>query len=86
MKLQHVPRRKSNAFTLVELLVAISIIAVLSVVAYFGISKTQDLMKNSRVTNDLLAIESALNQYFHDHEEKFPIPEPGFTFAPSTAR
>jgi prepilin-type N-terminal cleavage/methylation domain-containing protein len=68
---------KNKGFSLIELIAVIAIIAVLSLAAYIGIQRTQDIMKNNRVTNDLIAIESALNQYFHDNNEEFPKPSDG---------
>ena len=66
-------RRKG--FSLIELIIAITVIVILTVAAYIGIQKAQNLMKGNRMTNDLVAIESALNQYYHDHDKTFPLPD-----------
>ena len=66
-----------HAFSLVELVAAVAIVITLTMSAYIGIRKAQNMMKNNRMMNDLIAIESALNQYYHDHEQTFPLPDFG---------
>jgi prepilin-type N-terminal cleavage/methylation domain-containing protein len=68
-------KKTKRGFSLVELVVAVAIVVMLTVAAYLGIRQVQDMMKNNRITNDLIAIESSLNQYYKDHGEKYPHPD-----------
>jgi len=69
--------KNSKGFTLVELLVVVSIISILSVGSYIGYGSYLSGAKNNQVSNDLLAISNALEQYSKDHFNTYPIPEPG---------
>jgi len=64
------------AFTLVELLVVVSILAILSGAAYIGIQRSQARVMNEKVIADLSAITNALEQYNQDNDT-YPIPTPG---------
>ncbi len=66
---------ENRAFTLTELIVATAIVLVLTVSAYVGFQKVQEMMKNNRMMGDLLAIKNALNQYYRDHDKKYPLPD-----------
>jgi prepilin-type N-terminal cleavage/methylation domain-containing protein len=66
-----------KGFTLVELLVAVAMLGILSAAAYIGISRVGQFMNNSRVEADLLAIENALERYYDDNDDQYPVPEVG---------
>ena len=66
-----------RAFSLVELIIVVVVLTILSGTAYLGYSSIITYTKNERVKSDLLAISSALEQYYKDHEKKFPIPQAG---------
>lgn len=55
---------KNRGFTLVELLISISIIAILSVVLSVSFSKVQKNGRDQRRISDLKAIQSAAEQYY----------------------
>lgn len=54
-------------FTLVELLVVITILAIISVVAYQNFGWATDKAVATRKTSDVATIETSLNQYFVDN-------------------
>jgi prepilin-type N-terminal cleavage/methylation domain-containing protein len=65
--------RKSSAFSLVELLVVITILAILSTVAYTSFSGSTDKAKNSKRLEHLGSIESGL-QMFYQEKSYYPMP------------
>ncbi len=64
--------RKNKGFSLVELLVVITIIAILSGVAFVGIQASQRKAKNERMLDDLISIGNAMEQYKRDHLGNYP--------------
>ncbi len=69
MKTPSLPRRSRNAFTLIELLIVISIIAILASVS---VPVTKNVMNSARKTaaqNDCIQVQNAIkgfyNEYFH---------------------
>ena len=56
--------KTKNGFTLVELLIAISIIAILSVVLTISFSNVQKNSRDQRRISDLKAIQTAAEQYY----------------------
>lgn len=66
--------RNSSAFSLVELLVVITILAILSTVAYTSFSGSTDKAKNSKRLEHLGSIETGL-QMFYQEKSYYPIPE-----------
>jgi len=66
--------KKSNkkGFSLVELLVVITIIAILSVTAYVALGGQTIKAKNSRRQQDLSTIQSALEIYYIENNNKYP--------------
>ncbi len=67
--------KKANwkaGFTLMELLVVIAILAVLSGAAYVAINRSQGQLVTNKVASDLVAIQSALEQYKQDNSA-FPV-------------
>lgn len=72
---------KSRGFTLVELLVSISIIAILSAIGMVVYSRVIREGRDSRRQSDLRAIQSALEQYFAD-QFYYPIYSSGSSCSP----
>lgn len=62
-----------KGFSLVELLVVITILAIISVVAYTSFSWSTDKAKNSRRINDLASMETALQAFYTD-KNYYPMP------------
>src|SRR3989338_4783523 len=60
------------AFSLVELLVVVTIIAILSGVAFVGIQASQRKAKNERMLDGLTAGGNAMEQYKRDHFGNYP--------------
>lgn len=60
-------KTKNKAFTLVELLVVITILAIISVVAYQNFGWAVDKAVNGRKISDMSTIETALQQYKADN-------------------
>lgn len=61
-----------KGFSLVELLVVITIIAVLSVVAYSAVGGQTGKARNSRRQQDLSTIQSALEIFYIENNNKYP--------------
>lgn len=62
-------------FSLVELLVVITILAIISVVAYTSFGGATDKAKNSTKLQQLSSIESALNLFYQERNH-YPMPAP----------
>lgn len=54
---------KSRAFTLVEIMIVVSIIALLAAIAVPGFMRARKRSEASRIINDLRLIDSAVDQY-----------------------
>lgn len=65
-------RKTNKGFSLVELLVVITIMAILSVTAYVALGGQTAKARNSRRANDLAAIQSALEIHFLAHNNAYP--------------
>jgi prepilin-type N-terminal cleavage/methylation domain-containing protein len=61
MKLTH--RRHRDAFTLVEIMIVVAIIALLAAIAVPGFLRARKRSQASRVINDLRLIDNALDMY-----------------------
>jgi prepilin-type N-terminal cleavage/methylation domain-containing protein len=59
---QRVPRQ-SQAFTLVEIMIVVAIIALLAAIAVPGFLRARKRSQASRILNDLRMIDSAVDQY-----------------------
>ena len=65
-------KSRRAGFSLVELLVVITIIAILSVVAYVALGGQTTKARNSRRMQDVSTIQSALEIYFINHNNTYP--------------
>ncbi len=65
-------KHNKKGFSLVELLVVITIIAILSVTAYVALGGQTLKAKNSRRQQDLGAIQSALEIYYIENNNQYP--------------
>ncbi len=63
----------SRGFSLVELLVVITILAIISTVAYTSLSGSTDKAKNSKRIEHMATIETAV-QLFRQEKQYLPIP------------
>jgi len=64
---------RKNGFTLVELLIVISIIAILSVV---GVTVFSGIQKKARIVkriSDIKAVQTSLEVYYYTHNSQYPI-------------
>lgn len=61
-------KRKNDGFSLVELLVVISIIAVLSAVLMANFMGARERARDSQKIQDLYALKNALRLYYNDHQ------------------
>ncbi|RAL55788.1 hypothetical protein BLD25_03915 [Candidatus Gracilibacteria bacterium GN02-872] len=66
-------KNSKKGFTLVELLVVITILAIISVVAYQSFSGATDKANASRKLQDVTTIESGLQQYFANNNFYPPV-------------
>lgn len=65
--------KKSKAFTLVELLIVISIIGMLSVLISIGLRSIRARAQDVQRRADFRSISNALQRYSSDNSERFPI-------------
>ncbi len=66
-----------SGFSLMELIVVVAIIGALSGAAYLGVQGAKRSSMNNKMLADLVAIANGLDQYRRDHNNSYPIPEPG---------
>jgi len=66
MKKQIKTNKKNNGFTLVELLIVISIMGILTVIGMASFKTIQLKSRDARRKNDLNSISKALNMYYND--------------------
>lgn len=71
MALQKLSRRKAAGFTLVELLVVITIIGILMTLALAGVMRVREAANRARCLNNLKQIGTAMLAY-HSRHRKFP--------------
>ena len=67
------PKRGLDAFTLVELLVVIGIIAILAALLLPALSSGQSRAKRVACENNLHQPGAAFHSFSHDHNSKFPM-------------
>jgi len=65
---------KKDGFTLVELLITITIIGILASVGLGTFTSAQKKSRDSRRKNDLATISKALEVYNNDHNATYPYP------------
>lgn len=68
---------KKNAFTLFELLVSISIIAILTAIASLSFSGAQKKARDSRRISDMNSVQKAAEQYYSFSNYKYPLTSSG---------
>ncbi len=73
-----------KGFTLIELIVVITIIAVLSTIALFGIGKVQASARDVKRASIMNGIRTALERYYADNQ-KYPVSGFGQMMAALTA-
>jgi prepilin-type N-terminal cleavage/methylation domain-containing protein len=61
-----------KGFTLLELLIVISIIGILVAVATASYSSSQKKARNSRRMTDMKNVQTAAEQYYSDHDSTYP--------------
>ena len=71
-----------KGFTLIELMVAITIIAILSTIGYVTYSHAQLAARDARRKNDLRSVAEALTIYYQTHTNQYP-PTSGNFFSSS---
>jgi len=67
-----IKQQKSNGFSLIELLVVISIIAVLSALLMANFMGARERARDAQKISDLESIKSALRLYYNDHQS-YPV-------------
>ena len=67
-------KTRPRAFTLIELLIVVSIIAILAVIAVPNFLEAQVRSKVARVKSDLRTMATALEAYFSDENRYPPVP------------
>jgi len=67
-----IKQQKSNGFSLIELLVVISIIAVLSALLMANFMGARERARDAQKISDLESIKSALRLYYNDHQT-YPV-------------
>lgn len=69
----HKTRRRSAAFTLVELLVTFAVICILAIVTISTTSKVIEAGRTMKCTGNLHQLQLAMNHYIRDHSGRFPL-------------
>lgn len=69
-------RKRRHAFTLVEIMIVVAIIALLAAIAVPGFLRARKRSQASKVLNDLRSIDSAVDQYAIEHSRISGDPVP----------
>ena len=72
MKVKDVRKRGAGGFTLLELLVVITIIAILAAIGLGNYTRTLSRGRDAKRRADLKAIQNALEQYYVNHDNNYP--------------
>jgi len=75
-------KKENRAFTLIELLIVVAIIAILSAIAVPNFLEAQVRSKVSRAKSDVRSIAIALESYYVEHNNYPLMREPGFIGGP----
>jgi len=68
---------KRSGFTLVELLIVISLISILSAIAIPQFLSSREDAVESAIMADLAVMRDAVERYYHQHEQTYPGMKPG---------
>ena len=68
-------KKKLKSFTLVELMVVITVILILTVFTVISLGPARARSRDTRRINDANIIVSALNQYYTEHARTYPTAE-----------
>jgi type II secretion system protein G len=68
-----------QGFTLLELLIVISIIGILVTVATASYTSSQQKARNSRRMSDIKSIQNAAEQFYADNSSSYPSDQAAFT-------
>gem|GEM_PF-1854237 len=66
--------KNKKAFSIVEILVAISIIVILSAIAITYSSNKEITTQNTKIKTDISTIETSFEKYFAD-KQSYPMPD-----------
>src|SRR3989339_1274936 len=58
---------QKRAFTLIEVLIVVSIIGILAVVLMFSVTHQRDKASNARIKSDISRLKIAFEDYYNDH-------------------
>lgn len=67
-------QNKINGFTLMELIVVIAIITLVTSLILVGLKNAQVQARHARRVADLKQIQKALQLYYQDHNDAYPVP------------